>query len=112
MSVRLRVGMGDSYGLRPIVLASADFDPTAVTGVTFMITKPNALGTTTAVEWTGAIGTQSAASVQALYAFDIAGTDLDYPGTWRVWLQWTVPGETPGPRSEVAQFHVSAADAV
>ena len=112
MSSRLRVGMGDSYGLRPVVLASDDFDPTAVTGVVFNITKPTAVaGVTTTVQWTGSLGTQSALSVQALYAFDVDGLDLDYPGTWRCWLQWTVPGETPGPRSEVFTFRVSAADA-
>lgn len=108
MSVRLRVGMGDSYGLRPVVLASPDFNPLLVTGVTFRVTKPS--GTT--VSWVGTIGTKTAASVQALYAFDGAGTDLDAPGTWRFWLQWTVPGEVPGPRSEVSQFTVVAADAV
>lgn len=109
MSVRLRVGMGDSYGLRPVVLANDDFDPTSVTGATFMVTKPTASGTAN-VEWTGSIGTQSAASVQALYAFNADGNDLDYPGTWRAWIQWTVPGESPGPRSEVFTFPVIAAD--
>lgn len=112
MATRLRVGMGDSYGLRPVVLRSDDFDPESVTGVTFMITKPTAGGGTAQVEWTGAIGEQSAASVQALYAFNADGSDLDYPGTWRVWLQWTVPGESPGPRTEVGSFLVVAADSI
>ena len=103
--------MGDSYGLRETVLANADFDPTAVTGGVYHITKPNAQGTTTSVQWTGSLGTQSVASVQLLYAFNVDGLDLDYPGTWRAWIQWTVPGETPGPRSEVASFVVVSADA-
>ena len=110
MSTVLRVGMGDSYGLRPVVLASEDFLPNAVTGVTFMVTKPTAGGGTAQVQWTGTIGTQSALSVQALYAFNADGSDLDYPGTWKVWLQWTVPGESPGPRTEVGSFRVLAAD--
>lgn len=110
MSTRLRVGMGDSYGLRPVVLRGPDFDPEAVTGVVFHVTKPTSSGGTASVQWTGSIGDRSAASVQALYAFNANGLDLDYPGTWRVWLQWTVPGETPGPRTEVGTFTVVGAD--
>ena len=109
---RLRVGMGDSYGLRFTVFASDDFLPATVTGAVFHITKPNALKTTTQVTWTASIGAQSSVSVQALYAFAADGLDLDYPGTWRAWIQWIVPGETPGPRSEVASFIVVGADAL
>jgi hypothetical protein len=110
---RLRVGMGQPYGVRPVQLATTDFDPMAVTGVVFHITKPTAVaGVTTTVAWTGTIGTQSTVSVQALYALNSDGSDLDFPGTWSCWLQWTVPGQTPGPRSEVFTFRVSAADAV
>ncbi len=113
MASRLRVGMGDSYGLRFIVLASDDFLPTEVTGAVFHITKPTAVsGVTEDVEWTGSIGTQSAQYVEALYAFDADGDDLDIAGTYLAWVQWTVPGETPGPRSEVASFPVIAADAL
>lgn len=103
--------MGDSYGLRETVLKGPDFDPAAVTGGTFRITKPSAAGEVS-VQWPISLGTQSSASVQALYAFNANGTDLDFPGTWRAWIQWTVPGETPGPRTEVAPFVVAAADAL
>jgi len=109
LSVRLYVGMGDSYGLRETVLAGPDFLPAAVTGGVFHITKPSAAGEVS-VQWTGTIGTQSSASVQLLYSFAASGLDLDYPGTWRVWIQWTVPGESPGPRTAVASFTVIAAD--
>jgi hypothetical protein len=106
VSTRLRVGMGDSYGLRITVLAGPDFLPEAVTGAAFKVTKPGG----ELVEWAGEIGTQSALSVEALYSFSEDGLDLDTVGTWRVWIQWTVPGETPGPRSEVTSFRVVAAD--
>lgn len=110
---RLRVGMGDSYGLRPVVAKNDDFDPAAVTGVVFEITKPTAVGgVTERVEWPGTIGAQSADSVEAIFIFDSDGSSLDFPGEWRLWLQWTVPGETPGPRTEVAPFQVYAADHV
>lgn len=110
MSTRLRVGMGNSYGLSVTVLAGADFDPADPTGAVFNITKPTASGETT-VQWTAAIDTQSAASLRTFYQFDVDGLDLDYPGTWRGWIQWTVVGQTPGPRSEVFTFAVVAADA-
>lgn len=107
MSTRLRIGMGDSYGLRATVLANDDFDPTAPTGGVFKITKHD--GTT--VNWTGAITAQSALSIELTYTFNASGLDLDQAGTWRFWIQWTVPGETPGPRTEVDSFAVLAASA-
>lgn len=100
--------MGDSYGLRVTVLASPDFAPATVTGATFKVTKPNG----TLVDWTATLATQSAASVQARYSFASSGLDLDAVGTWRVWIQWTVAGQTPGPRSEVISFQVVAANQV
>ena len=105
MTTVLRVGMGDSYGIRATVLASADFDPMAPTGGVFKITKHD--GTT--VNWTGVIATQSALSIELTYAFNVSGLDLDQAGTWSFWIQWTVPGETPGPRTEVDRFAVKAA---
>lgn len=99
--------MGDSYGLRFIVLRATDFDPTAVTGGTFKVTKPD----DTTVEWPVSLGAQSTLSVEALYAFNADGSDLDAAGRWHAWIQWTVPGETPGPRSEVATFVVASAAA-
>lgn len=110
MTTRLRVGMGDSYGLRLTVLASADFAPATVTGAVIHVTKPTASGEAS-VTWTAALSAQSSAGVTAYYAFATSGLDLDYPGTWRAWVQWTVPGQTPGPRSEVVRFVVAAANA-
>ena len=111
MTARLRVGMGDSYGLSFAVLAATDFAPADVTAATFKVTKPTATGESS-VEWTGSLSAQSAAGVTANYTFNADGLDLDYPGAWRVWIQWTVVGESPGPRTEVARFTVIAADAV
>lgn len=103
---RLRMGMGDSYGLRITVLASDSFDPEAPSGATFHVTKPDA----SEVTWTATIASQSAVSALATYAFNADGTDLDQAGIWRVWIQWTVTGESPGPRSEVGSFNVIAAN--
>ncbi len=105
MTTVLRVGMGDSYGIRATVLASADFDPSAPTGGTFKVTKTD--GTT--VNWTGVIASQSSTAIELTYAFNASGADLDQIGTWTFWIQWTVPGETPGPRTEVDSFAVKAA---
>lgn len=105
MTTVLRVGMGDSYGVRATVHASADFDPSAPTGGTFKITKPD----DTTVNWTGVIAAQSSTSIELTYAFNANGLDLDQIGTWTFWIQWTVPGETPGPRTEVDSFAVKAA---
>ena len=107
-NTRLRVGMGDSYGLRVTVLAGPDFLPASVTGGTFKITKADG---TTAVNWVGTLGVQSSVSVELLYAFSGSGADLDTVGTWTGWIQWTAPGKTPGPRSEVFEFQVIAANA-
>lgn len=106
MTTRLRVGMGDSYGLRVEVRANADFDPTLVDGVTFKITKPGGAS----VNWTGEIESQDAQSAVAAYTFNANGLDLDVTGKWTVWLQWTQPGRTPGPRTEVGPFQVVAAN--
>ena len=102
----LRIGIGAPYRLRVTVLATPEFDPMRVTGAVMRITKPNGMVAT----WTAEIAGQSSTSVQASYPFSVTGLDLDTIGTWRVWVQWTVPGETPGPRSEVTTFHVIAAD--
>lgn len=99
--------MGDSYGLRVIVPSSTDFDPAAPTGVDFKVTKPDGSG----LSWAGVIASQSSGSLEATYAFAADGSDLDATGTWRAWLQFTVAGESPGPRSEVFSFPVIAADA-
>lgn len=98
--------MGSYYGLRLTALASPDFDPMVVTGAIFKVTKPG--GTT--VSWTGTVDTQSSSSVRAVYAFAPTGLDLDMPGTWRVWVQWTVAGGGLGPRTETVTFQVIAAD--
>ena len=101
---KLRVGMGDSYGLRFTVLASPDFDPTLVTGATFKVTRPDG----SSVDWTGGLLSQTSASVQAYYAFNVSGLDLNQVGKWIAWVQWTQPGKTPGPRSEPYPFDVFA----
>jgi GTP-dependent phosphoenolpyruvate carboxykinase len=106
-TTRLRVGMGDAYGIRITVLAAPDFDPAAVTAAVMKITKPSGA----AVNWTAALASQSSLSVQATYTFATAGTDLDVAGTWSVWVQFTQPGKTIGPRCEVVQFTVVAANA-
>lgn len=108
MSTRLRVGMGDSYGLRAVVLANPDFDPLLPTGVTFEVTKPSGAS----VSWIGTLGAPSSLSRLATYPFASDGSDLDEVGTWRVWLQWVVPGASPGPRTETASFIVVAANSV
>lgn len=99
--------MGDSYGLRVTVPSSTDFDPTAPTAVDFKITKPDG----TALTWAGVIASQGVGSLEATYAFNADGDDLNAVGTWKAWLQFTVAGESPGPRSEVFSFAVIAADA-
>lgn len=106
MTLALRVGMGNSYGLRITVPSSADFDPTLPTAASLEITKPEGEH----VVWPATILTQSASSAQVRYVFNADGSDLDQDGLWRVWVQWTVVGETPGPRSEVGSFNVVAAD--
>lgn len=98
--------MGQPYGIRINVLASDDFDPTTPTDATFHVTKPSGALTT----WPGVVSAQSAASVAAVYAFAADGSDLDQVGTWRAWVQWTVAGTTPGPRTEVVSFPVIAAN--
>lgn len=107
---RLRIGMGDSYGLRIPVLRAEGFDPSTVTAVVFMITKPTS-PTPTHVEWPGTLDDQSADAVTADVRFEPDGSSLDVVGEWRVWLQFATPGETPGPRTEVTTFNVVAADA-
>lgn len=98
--------MGDSYGLVITVAASADFDPSLPTAAVLEVTKPEG----ESVVWTAVLESQSADAVTARYTFNADGSDLDEDGTWRVWVQWTVVGETPGPRSEVGSFAVIAAD--
>lgn len=98
----LRVGMGDSYGLRITVPASADLDPSAVTGVVFHVTKPSG----ERVKWTGTLDTQSASSVRAVYTFSGSGLDLDQPGDWTAWLRFTQPGKSPGPTTDPFIFPV------
>lgn len=100
--------MGEPYGIRIIVLASEDFDPEEPTGATLHVTKPD--DDETQVEWTGIVTSQSSTSATARYTFNADGDDLDVVGTWRVWVQWTVAGQAPGPRSEVVTFNVIAAD--
>ena len=108
MSARLRVGMGEPYGIRIRVAASDDFDPLTVTGAVIKVTRPES---STVVSWTAALENQSASSVDAVYTFASAGTDLNVTGVWRAWVQWTVPGVTPGPRSETTAFTVIAENA-
>ncbi len=102
----LRIGMGNSYGLRLTVFAAPSFDPSTVTGATIKVTKPNG----TKIEWAATLDDQSALSVQARYDLAATGLDIDMVGTWRAWVQWTVPGQTPGPRTETTSFQVIAAD--
>lgn len=102
--------MGDSYGLRVAVPSAEGFAPETVTGVTFMITKPTS-PTATRVEWPGTLDAQSESSVTADVRFEPDGSSLDVVGEWRFWLQFTTPGESPGPRTEVTTFNVVAADA-
>ena len=105
---KLRVGMGNSYGLRIVVLANADFLPLSVTAGVIKITKPTAVaGVTTTVDWTATLSAQSSGSVTATYTFNASALDLDFAGQWRAWIQWTVPGQTPGPRTEVIAFTVA-----
>lgn len=105
---RLRIGMGQPYVLRATVAAGPDFDPTAVTGATFYLTKPSG----TVVTKTGAVDAADAASATAIYRLAANGLDLDEAGLWRFWVQWTVPAQTPGPRTEVSTFVVVASDGV
>jgi hypothetical protein len=107
---RLRVGMGDRYGISLTVPRNADFDPSAVTGAVMKVTKPG--GTADAVSWTAAITAQDADSATIRYAFSSTGLDLDVPGTWKAWIQWTEPGFTIGPRSEVAPFPVDPTNTI
>jgi hypothetical protein len=93
----LRVGMGQPYKVRFRVLASADFDPMVVTNPIIKVTKSN--GTT--LEWTATVENRSSAGVDAVYALNANGLDLDVPRTWRFWVQWSAPSVTPGPRTSV-----------
>lgn len=104
----LRIGMGDSYGLRLTVASSTDFNPSLPTAATIEIRKPEG----DLITWTGVIESQSASTILVRYTFNANGTDLDQDGQWRVWIQWTVVGETPGPRTEVGTFDVIAANAL
>ncbi len=106
MTLALRVGMGDSYGVRCTVASSTDFAPATVTAAVLHVTKPEG----DLITWTGVLSAQSSTSVTATYTLNADGSDLDQDGTWRVWVQWTVVGQTPGPRSEVGSFAVIAAD--
>jgi hypothetical protein len=99
--------MGDAYGLRVTVIKSADFDPSVVTSGVFKITKPDGR---TLVEWASEISDQSADSITAYHAFASDGSELDVPGYWTLWIQWTVPGRTLGPRTEPQQFEVLPAN--
>jgi hypothetical protein len=91
VSKGLRVGVGNSYGLRATIAANADFDPSQPTGGVFVATKPS--GPT--VMWPVVIVAQSAASIEVRYAFNANGLDVDVDGIWRVWIQWSVSGQTP-----------------
>lgn len=102
----LYVGMGQPYAIRFDVDKSDDFDPSLPTGATFHITKPDNTETTFAAS----LADQSADAVSAVHL--LTASDLDMKGTWRAWVQWTVPGETPGPRTEVLSFQVLAKDQV
>jgi hypothetical protein len=98
--------MGQPYAVRITVMANEDFDPELPTGATIKVTKPSGAE----VSWTATIPAQSAQSATAVYALASSGLDLDQPGTWRAYVQWTVAGQTPGPRSEPTSFLVLAAD--
>lgn len=104
--------MGQPYALLIRVLATPQFDPTLVTGATFKVTKPEPRNgePIETVEWTAELTDQSAAGVSAVYNFAASGDDLNLAGRWRAWVQWTVPGQTPGPRSEVTTFSVADRD--
>lgn len=103
MSTRLRVGMGEPYGIRLRVAAGPDFDPMAVTGAVIKVTRPNS---STVITWTATVEEKIAESATVVHVFAPAGTDLNVEGVWRAWVQWTVPGQTPGPRSETTAFTV------
>lgn len=100
----IHVGMGNAYGVRIVVSASDDFDPTAVTGGRFVVTKSD--GIADAVSWVGTLSAQSAASVTLSYTFAAGGGDVDQDGLWTAWIDWTQPGKSPGPRSEPFTFPV------
>lgn len=100
----LRMGMGNSYGLRCTVAANADFNPALPTAATMMVTKPSG----EAVTWTASITSQSVSSITVRYVFNVNGQDLDEDGDWRVWIQWTVAGQTPGPQTDPGTFPVLA----
>ncbi len=105
MTVPLRIGMGNRYGVRVTVAMSTDFDPTLPDGAILKVTKPD--GTT--IDWVGVIENQSSSSATAFYQFNADCSDLDQDGLWRVWVQWT-EADVPGARSESGSFPVIAAD--
>ncbi len=105
MSVALRIGMGDHYGVRVTVPSGDYFNPLEPDGAILKITKPD--GST--VDWTAAIEAQTSASVTAYYRFNADGSDLDVDGTWLVWVQWTA-ADALGARSESGSFSVIAAN--
>ncbi len=111
MTLALRMGMGNSYGLHITVPAGDEedfepFDPELPTAAVLEVTKPEGQH----VDWTASIVSQSAEAIVVDYRFNPNTLDLDQDGEWRVWIQWTVVGETPGPRTEVGSFLVVAAD--
>jgi hypothetical protein len=97
-------GMGQPYRIRNTVLASNDLDPSQPTGAVFVVTKPDK----TSITWVAALSAQSSESVQVIY--NLVGDELDQTGFWDAWIQFTVPGETPGPRCDPFQFWVKAAN--
>ena len=100
----LRIGMGEPYAIRVTVPSSADFDPTTPTGGTLELTKPDGERITRPLS----ISSQTSLSISALYSLAIP--DLDIPGVWRMWIQWTVGIEAPGPRTSVTSFTVIGDD--
>lgn len=80
----LRVGMGDSYGLRFTVLASSDFDPSTVTGATFKIVPAKYIrarllrpidAVQETIEASGGVNTYLAASCSTAASVDASARD-------------------------------------
>lgn len=98
----LYTGMGQPYAIEITVPRSEWFDPMTVTGALMKVTKPSGQ----AVEWVATIKSKTSDAITIAYSLVSGGTDLTDSGLWKVWVQWTVAGMTPGPRTATGTFTV------